>query len=45
MEGPRDHLTLKIGKWFEATANGPYAISVLAVLFAAGGAARFLGWW
>lgn len=42
---PKDHLTIKIGKWFEATANGPYAISVLAVLVAAGCASRFWAWW
>lgn len=45
MQNPKDHLTIKFGKWFEATANGPYAISVLAVLVAAGGAGRFFGWW
>jgi hypothetical protein len=45
MENPKDHLTIKIGKWFEATANGPYAISVLAAVLATGCAGRFLGWW
>jgi hypothetical protein len=45
MENPRDHLTIKIGKWFEATATGPYAITVLAVLFAVECIGRFSGLW
>lgn len=45
MQSPKDHLTIKIGKWFEATANGPYAITVLAALVGAGGFGRWLGWW
>jgi hypothetical protein len=29
MQSSKDHLTIRIGKWFEATANGPYAITAL----------------
>ena len=45
MQAPKNHLTIKIGTWFEATANGPYAISILAALVAAGGVGRVFGWW
>lgn len=32
MQDNHDRLTLKFGKWFEASAKGRYAITVLALL-------------
>lgn len=45
MQTPKNHLTIKIGKWFEATATGPLAILALVILIAGGGVGRLFGWW
>lgn len=44
-QAPRNHLTIKVGEAFEASAGGPLGILALLALLVVYGIGRYFGLW